>query len=286
MDKLLLINKEKNMTSRDVCDIISKTLGEKKVGHFGTLDPMATGLLVVGLGAYTKIGNLFTNNDKEYEVEVLIGKSTDTYDITGNILYESSETISLKNLKQVLKSFVGTYNQEVPIYSAVRVNGKRLYEYAREGKEVILPKKEVTIYNIDNISIYEKNTNIYFSFRTLVSSGTYIRSLINDISKKINIPLCMSALNRTMCCSFNLSNAYTLNDIRNGNFKSLSLEDFLDIEIKEIPNSLEKSILNGNKIDKISNKMILFKKNKKNIALYGVYNESMKPYLVFKNNKN
>ena len=286
MDKLLLINKEKNMTSRDVCDIISKTLGEKKVGHFGTLDPMATGLLVVGLGAYTKIGNLFTNNDKEYEVEVLIGKSTDTYDITGNILYESSDTISLKNLKQVLKSFVGTYNQEVPIYSAVRVNGKRLYEYAREGKEVILPKKEVTIYNIDNISIYEKNTNIYFFFRALVSSGTYIRSLINDISKKINIPLCMSALNRTMCCSFNLSNAYTLNDIRNGNFKSLSLEDFLDIEIKEIPNSLEKSILNGNKIDKISNKMILFKKNKKNIALYGVYNESMKPYLVFKNNKN
>lgn len=287
MDKIILVNKDKGMTSRDVCNSVSRLLNEKKVGHFGTLDPMATGLLVLGLGTYTKIESLLTNSDKKYEVEVLVGKSTDTYDITGNSIDEDyDKKIDITFLKKILSTFIGTYMQEVPIYSAVRVNGKRLYKYAREGKKVILPKKEVTIYNIDNISLYKKDNNTYFSFNILVSSGTYIRSLINDISKKIDIPMCMSALNRTMCCSFNIKDSSTLDDIKSGNYKSLDLEDFLDLEIMEIPSFLEKKVLNGNKIDVISNRMILFRKNNKNIALYKSYGTYMKPNLVFKNTNN
>lgn len=287
MDKLILVNKDKGLTSRDICNSISKILKENKVGHFGTLDPMATGLLVIGLGSYTKIGKLFSNTNKKYEVEVLIGKKTDTYDITGSIIKEDyTKTISEDHLKKVLSSFIGTYMQEVPIYSAVRVNGKRLYEYARNNETVKLPKKEVTIYNIDNISLYKKEGNMYFSFNTLVSSGTYIRSLINDISKRINIPLCMSSLNRTMCCGFNINDSSTLNEIEKGNYKELTIENFLDLDIKQVPKDMEKKVLNGNKIDVLSNKMILFKKNNTNIALYGNYKDYMKPYLVFKNIKN
>ena len=283
MDKLLLINKDKGMTSREVCDYVKRILEEPKIGHFGTLDPLATGLLVLGLGRFTKIGNLFENNDKEYEVEVLIGKSTDTYDITGNTIKEDYKKVTLEKLTEALNSFIGKYLQEVPIYSAVHVNGKRLYEYARSGEKVDLPKKEVSIFKIDNIKLFEKDNNKYFSFKVLVSSGTYIRSLINDISKKIDIPLCMSALNRTKASSFDLKDAYTLEDIRKGNYKLLSLEDFLDIEIMEIPKEIEKYVLNGNKIDIISDKMILFRKDGKNIALYKVYKNDMKPYLIFKN---
>ena len=283
MDKLLLINKDKGMTSREVCDYVKRILEEPKIGHFGTLDPLATGLLILGLGRFTKIGNLFENNDKEYEVEVLIGKSTDTYDITGNTIKEDYKKVTLEKLTEVLNSFIGKYLQEVPIYSAVHVNGKRLYEYARSGEKVDLPKKEVSIFKIDNIKLFEKDNNKYFSFKVLVSSGTYIRSLINDISKKIDIPLCMSALNRTKASSFDLKDAYTLEDIRKGNYKLLSLEDFLDIEIMEIPKEIEKYVLNGNKIDIISDKMILFRKDGKNIALYKVYKNDMKPYLIFKN---
>ena len=284
MDNIILINKDKNMTSREVCDKVSKLLNEKKVGHFGTLDPMATGLLVIGLGKLTKLSTIIENHDKEYEVEVLIGKSTDTYDITGKTIIEDYKSkIDEQILKEAIKSFIGTYLQEVPKYSAVRVNGKRLYEYARENIEVILPKKEVTIYSIENINFFKRENKNYLSFKTKVSSGTYIRSLINDISKKINIPLCMSALNRTMCCNLYLDNAYTLDNIKNNNYKLLNIEDILDITIMEVPSDLEKYIINGNKIKKISKKMILFKKDDKNIALYKVYNNYMKPVLIFKN---
>lgn len=283
MDGLILINKEKGMTSREVCSKVSNLLREKKVGHFGTLDPLATGLLVLGLESYTKVGSLLTDNRKEYEVEVLIGKSTDTYDITGSTLLEDyTKIITLDEIKKVLKTFIGTYMQEVPLYSSVHVAGKRLYEYGRRGEEVILPKKEVTIYKIENVKFYKNDNNKYFSFKVLVSSGTYIRSLINDISKKLDIPLCMSALNRTMCCSFNINNSYTLTDIENSNYKTLSLEDFLDVEIREIPKDLEKYILNGNKINIISTKMVLFRKDGNNISLYKVSNNYMKPILTFK----
>ena len=145
MNELLLINKDKNYTSRDVVNIISKKFNTKKVGHFGTLDPLATGLLVIGIGKYTKIQKLFPKEDKTYEVEVLVGTSTTTYDITGKIVCNKEIIVNKYYLINSLLSFEKTYMQEVPIYSAVKVNGKRLYEYARNNEEVVLPKKEVIL---------------------------------------------------------------------------------------------------------------------------------------------
>lgn len=283
MNEIILVNKEKGYTSRDVVNIVSKCLNTKKVGHFGTLDPMAQGLLVIGVGAYTKLGNLLENDTKEYIAEVLIGTSTDSYDIEGNIINRNNNfNLDKSTLEKVLKSFKKTYYQEVPIYSAVKVKGKKLYEYAREGKKVDLPKKEVTIYDIELLDYFEIDNNKYFRFKCVVSKGTYIRSLINDISKELDIPLCMSGLIRTKQDKFNLNDANNLDDIKNGNYRVLNIRDVLDIDVEEIPLELEKRILNGSKIERSRSKMILFTKNGEDVVLYGPDYEEMKPVLTFK----
>ena len=285
MNEIILINKPKGYTSRDIVNIVSKKLNTKKVGHFGTLDPLADGLLIIGTGSYTKLGNFLKDDTKEYIAEVLIGASTDTYDTEGTIL-EKLEDVSItkEEIENILKLFQKTYNQEVPIYSATKVNGKKLYEYARSGIKVELPKKGVTIYDIELIDLYEKEGNKYFSFETKVSKGTYIRSLINDISKELNIPLCMSALTRTKQDKFFLKDANTIENIKNKKYKSLNIRDVLDIEEKEIPLELEKKILNGSKIERLSDNMILFTKNNIDIVLYAPYKDEMKPVLTLKNN--
>lgn len=145
MNGILLINKEKDYTSRDVVNIVSKCLNTKKVGHTGTLDPIATGVLVICVGKATKLVDYLTSTYKEYEAEIILGISTDTYDITGNILKEENVKIEKKEIEKVLNNMIGTYLQEVPIYSAVKIDGKKLYEYARENKEIELPKREVDI---------------------------------------------------------------------------------------------------------------------------------------------
>lgn len=279
MNEIILINKPKGYTSRDIVNIVSKELNTKKVGHFGTLDPLAEGLLLIGTEKYTKLGNFLENDTKEYIAEVKIGISTDTYDITGKILKEEKNvSIDKEKLIKVLNSFKKTYNQEVPIYSATKIKGKKLYEYARENKEVKLPKKEVTIYDIKLLKI-DQDT---FTFKALVSKGTYIRSLINDISKKLNIPLCMNNLKRTKQDKFSLDDANNLEDIKNKTYKSLNIKDVIDVEEIEIPKELEKKIINGNKIDKLSNKKVLFTKDKKEYVLYGPINNEFKPILTLK----
>ena len=285
MNEIILINKPKGYTSRDIVNIVSKKLNTKKGGHFGTLDPLADGLLIIGTGSYTKLGNFLKDDTKEYIAEVLIGASTDTYDTEGTNLEKlESVNITKDEIKKILKSFKKTYNQEVPIYSATKVNGKKLYEYARSGIKVELPKKGVTIYDIELIDLYEKEGNKYFSFEAKVSKGTYIRSLINDISKELNIPLCMSALTRTKQDKFFLKDANTIENIKNKKYKSLNIRDVLDIEEKEIPLELEKKILNGSKIERLSDNMILFTKNNIDIVLYAPYKDEMKPVLTLKNN--
>ena len=278
MNELILVNKESGYTSRDVVNVISKLLKTKKVGHFGTLDPLATGLLLVGVNKYTALGKFLSYDTKEYVAKVLIGRSTDTYDIEGVTVSEKDVYLSKEKIIDALDSFKKTYMQEVPIYSAVKVNGKKLYEYAREGKEVILPKKEVTIYDIELLSF----TDDYFIFRCLVSKGTYIRSLINDIGKYLDVPLCMYSLKRIAQDKFSLDDAYTLDDIKAGNYKSLNIRDVIDLEEREIPISLEKKILNGSIIDKISDRYIIFTKDKEDIVLYGPYENKMKPVLTLK----
>ena len=283
MNGVILINKEKGCTSREVVNDVSKILNTKKVGHFGTLDPLAEGLLILGIGSYTKIGNYLKDDTKEYIAEVLIGTSTDTYDITGNILKkEENYNLNKKTLEETLSSFKGKYLQEVPIYSAVKVGGRKLYDYARKGEKVSLPKKEVEIFDIKLLNTYKKEEKNYFKFKVLVSKGTYIRSLINDLSKKINIPLCMSNLTRTKQDKFLLKDAYNISDIENGNYKLINIREIIELEEKEIDKINEKKVLNGSLLEENTNKYILFTKNKEDIVLYGPYKDKMKPYLFFK----
>ena len=286
MDKIILINKEKGYTSRDIVNIISKKFNTRKVGHFGTLDPMATGLLVIGIGSLTKLGNFNIFDNKTYKVEALVGTKTDTYDITGNILSKQDKLITKEDLEKQLKSFEKTYLQEVPIYSAVKVNGKKLYEYARNNIPVTLPKKEVTIYDINDINLYIKDKKQYFSFTCHVSKGTYIRSLINDLSKKLNTPLCMNSLERITQGPFNIKDSYSLYDIENDNYKLLSVKEVLNPKVMEPIKEYEKEIINGGIIPKISENYILFVKNNCELSLYGPYQDKMKPYIMFKRGDN
>ena len=265
MNGFILVNKKKNMTSRDIVNSLIKILNTKKIGHTGTLDPFAEGLLLVAVNKGLKVVKLLNYKDKEYVAKVRLGIKTDTLDITGNILEKRKEDINQEALEEVLQSFIGEYSYEAPIYSAIKVNGKKLYEYAREGKKVEIPIKDSYIYDIKLINI-EKNS---FTFSVKVSNGTYIRALVRDISKKLNKIMTLEELTRTKIDSLLIKDAYTLEDIKNNNFKLLKINDLLNYKEVELSEKLEAKILNGNKI-KLNEKEdnVLFIKDTKEIAVY------------------
>lgn len=266
MNGVLVIDKEKGITSRDVVNKIVKEYNTKKVGHTGTLDPLATGVLVVCVGSATKLVSLLTNHDKEYIATVCLGKLTDTLDSTGNLIKEEDVNITEGEIIEALDGFKGKYIQEVPIYSAVKVNGRKLYEYARSNEYVELPKREVEIYDIELLDFKDNN----FTFKCSVSKGTYIRALINDIATKLGTIGIMTDLRRTRLGKF------TLSDCNKG---LISIKDVLDIPVIEIDDSIEKKVLNGAKIDDIYNSdKILFVKDNVEIAIY----EKGKPYIMFR----
>ncbi len=274
----IVINKDTNMTSRDVINILCKKLNTKSIGHIGTLDPIATGVLVCLIGKYTKLTNILINHDKEYIASFKLGLLTDTLDITGNILKEEKVIISKEDIIKALNTFIGTYNQEVPIYSAVKINGKKLYEYARSNKEIQLPKRKVTIYNLELLNIDKDIITI----KTKVSKGTYIRSLIRDIGLKLNTNATMTSLQRTRLGKFTIDNSYTLEDIENNNYKLLDIQDLLDIEEININEEDLFKIKNGQVLNMKTNKYILFKYQDKPISLYQKYNENqIKPLIMF-----
>ena len=279
MNGIIIIDKEKNMTSRDVVNKVSKILGTKKIGHTGTLDPIATGVLVLCVGKATKLVDLITGYDKEYIAKVCLGTLTDTLDITGNIIKEKETNITKEEIENTLKSFIPGYEQEVPIYSAVKINGKKLYEYARNGETVELPKRSIKINSIDLISDIEyKNGKTYFSFITNVSKGTYIRSLINDIGKKLKTYGTMVELRRTKQGNFKIEDSSNINEP-----KIIKIEEILkDYYKKEIDGELYKKISNGVKIKNEENKdIVVFTHNKEVIAIYKKENEYLKPYKMF-----
>ena len=265
MNGFILVNKKKNMTSRDVVNSLIKILNTKKIGHTGTLDPFAEGLLLVGVNKGLKVVKLLNYKDKEYIAKVKLGIKTDTLDITGNILEERKETLNQEELEEVLQSFIGNYSYEVPIYSAIKVNGKKLYEYAREGKKVDIPIKESYIYDIKIIDCKDNS----FTFSVKVSNGTYIRALVRDISKKLNKIMTLEELTRIKIDSLLLKDAYTLEDIKNNNFKLLKINDLLNYKEVELSEELEAKVLNGNKIKlKEKEDNILFIKETEEIAVY------------------
>lgn len=288
MNGILIIDKEKDITSRDVVNSIVKKLHTKKVGHTGTLDPIATGVLVICVGSATKLVDELTCNDKEYIASVELGTNTDTLDNTGKILNEEK---SIKNKEEIIKalnSFKGKYLQEVPIYSAVKINGKKLYEYARENKNVELPKREVEIKDIELIGDIEYiNNKTVFKFKCSVSKGTYIRSLIRDIAKGLNTVGIMTDLRRIRQGKFKIEDAIKIEDI---NEKSLiNIIDVLDYKKIELTDDIKKQVLNGAIIDNTynSNEVLFVNKNEA-IALYKKYekdNTKLKPYKMFKGGK-
>ncbi len=276
---ILLINKEKDMTSRDVVNIISKKLHLKKVGHTGTLDPLATGLLVITIGNATKIGELLTSLDKEYEAEFVLGVLTDTLDITGKVLKEK-KTSSKIDIESALKHFTTTYNQEVPIYSAVKVHGKKLYQYARENKTIKLPKKEVTIKKLELLD-YHKGL---YKIKCLVSKGTYIRSLIRDIGEYLNTYATMTNLKRTSQSNFLLKDSFTINDIKTSNFKIIPIKDCLNIKKISIKDDLLFKVRNGvvlTDLDYDDEQILFLDEEGFEVALYRKEDNKYKPWKVF-----
>ncbi len=273
MNSVIIVNKETNMTSRDVVNKLGKLLHTKKIGHTGTLDPLATGVLVVCTGRYTKIVDELTSLDKEYIAKIKLGIETDTLDITGNIVRKSSVIPSKEEIIKVLNSFLGNSIQEVPKYSAIKVNGKKLYEYAREGVDIELPKHEIEVFDIELLDYIVDE----ITFRVHVSKGTYIRSLIRDICYKLNTVGTMSYLERTKQGKFKIEDSYTLKNIEDNNYKSLNLCDIFDYPRYNLNEEEYQKVKNGNslKCDIPDGKIVLYY-NKEEIAIYEVKNNIMK----------
>ncbi len=185
MDGLVIVNKPKNCTSHDIVKRTKKIFDEK-VGHTGTLDPMAQGVLPLLIGKATLCSKYLINHDKIYQVQLQLGLKTDTLDCEGDIIEEKEvlkETLKKENIEKILMSFLGEQLQVPPIYSAIKVNGKKLYEYARSGKKVEIKPRKIQIYDIKLLKIYEKENKI--DFEVHCSKGTYVRSLCSDIADKL-----------------------------------------------------------------------------------------------------
>ena len=210
MNGILLIDKEPDWTSNDVVAKLKGILHERRIGHSGTLDPMATGLLVVFVGRATRAVEFAEGHDKRYLASLRLGISTDTQDITGNVLRESPANVSESELRLALSRFTGEIMQIPPMYSAIKVNGKRLYEIARRGEEIERAARRITIHGIDLVG---KSGEDYL-LDVRCSKGTYIRTLCNDIGEMIGCGGCMSSLRRTGAGGFTVDKAVTIGEVQ------------------------------------------------------------------------
>lgn len=213
MDGIILINKEKGCTSHDIVNKVKHILNEK-VGHTGTLDPNATGLLPILVGKGTKLSQFLINHDKEYEVTLKLGQKTDTADSEGNILEEQfveNRILEKANIVNVLNSFIGVQMQYPPMYSAIKVNGKKLYEYARKNIKIDIEPRKIEIYDI-SLNNIDENENI-IEFTVKCSKGTYIRSLCEDIAEKLGTIGYMKELNRTKVGIFDIKDSIKIDEL-------------------------------------------------------------------------
>lgn len=274
MNDIIVINKEKGYTSRDIVNIAQKVYKTKKVGHTGTLDPIAEGVLIICMNKALKVAEFITSDIKEYIATLTLGFETDTLDITGKTIYTSSKKVNKEEVQKVLNDFIGKYNQEVPKYSAVKVNGKKLYEYARNNIDIKLPKKEVTIYNIELISDITDNK---FKIKCLVSKGTYIRSLIRDIGRKLETYATMDSLIRTKQGEIDISMTSSINELKENKAKTYKIDEILKLpKIKITDETILKKVKNGANIDVDikDNKVFIVDKLDNIIAIYEKINKN------------
>ena len=260
---ILLLKKDKDISSNAIINKVKWTLNNNgfkvdKIGHCGTLDPNATGLLVVLINQATKLSDFLLLEDKTYIANILLGKSYDTYDVCGKLeeeklLNEKDLEYVNNNIDDVLKSFLGISMQIPPIYSSIKMNGRKLYEMARNNEEIDIEakKREINIYDIKLLSkpILNEDHTITFDIKCHVSKGTYIRSLAFDIGKKLNMPSCIKELERCNSGCFDIKDAYTLEDIKVGNYHLINmLECIKNMPVFNADNEMYNDIINGRKI--------------------------------------
>ena len=271
MNGVIIINKKSGYTSHDIVYKIKKITGEK-VGHTGTLDPLAKGVLPILVGEGTKISKYLINHDKIYKVKLKLGEKTSTGDLEGEVIEKENFDITLldkEKIEKIFKESIGIQEQTPPIYSAIKVNGKKLYEYARKGQKVEIPKREINIYNLELISIDKEK--LIIEFKVFCSKGTYIRSLCEDIAKKIETIGYMLELERLRVGKFDISSSVTIDELeKNKDNKEflenniISLEKIFEKNEKlDIPNQKLKHFLNGVKIS-----------NNCKDGVYRIYSES------------
>ena len=240
MNGFILVNKESGVSSNFIVQHIKKKIKAKKVGHLGTLDPLASGLLILAINRATKFSSYFLESDKSYDVEVEFGTSTDTDDSTGNIIYESNNYPSKLSIKNELESFIGESLQVPPFFSALKYKGKPLYKYAREGEFITKPPRKILITKIESLDFDSK----ICSFKIYCSKGTYIRSIARDLGERLGCGAHMKSLTRISQGNFNISNAKRASDILEGDI--ISIEDaFKNLEKIKIEYNDEKKFING-----------------------------------------
>lgn len=246
MDGLILIDKKEGVTSYDAVMLTKRIFHTRKVGHCGTLDPFASGLLIIGINQATKVMTFLEHDYKEYVATIKFGKSTDTYDITGKVISESNiNKFSKEQVIEVLKEFVGEITQVPPIYSSIHIDGKKAYEYARNNQEVTLPERQVTIHDINLLDIDEDSIKIYVK----CSRGTYIRTLGVDIAKRLNNDGCLSTLRRISIGGISVERANTYEQLENQQVDLIDIKDALRYKKLYINDSrILKRVYNGQNI--------------------------------------
>ena len=253
---ILPIYKQRGITSHDVVFKARKILKMKKIGHAGTLDPEVDGVLLLLLGGATKVSDYAMDLGKSYRAEVCLGIKTTTEDLTGEVLEECNVSdIDINKIKDVLQTLIGEIEQTPPIYSAVKVKGKKLYEYARAGKfDVKIPSRKVNIYDVEFIegSDYYRDSKFYFSINISCGKGTYVRTIATDIGKKLNLPSTMSKLTRTRSGKIELDNCLTLSEVEQLLEKNKLEEKLLkkeyaleEYQFIEIPKFRAQQVMNG-----------------------------------------
>jgi tRNA pseudouridine55 synthase len=247
MDGFFLLNKEKGITSNQLVQNIKKSLRFKKVGHLGTLDPMATGLMVIAANRATKFSSYFLESDKSYHATVKLGSSTDTDDALGKIIETSDSLPTEEHTHKVLNSFIGKSLQLAPFYSALKHKGKPLYKYAREGDLISKPPREINVFSIKDF-IFDHDE---FSFLIHCSKGTYIRSIARDLGKKLRCSAHLSGLTRVSQGKFNINQALNTEEVEIKNL--ISIEDaFKEFSAIKLQNDQLKIFLNGGKLKNIN----------------------------------
>ncbi len=265
MNGFILVNKESGVSSNFVVQEIKKKIKADKIGHLGTLDPLASGLLILAVNRATKFSSYFFESDKSYDVEVEFGTSTDTDDSTGKIIYESNDYPNKTLLKNHLESFIGESMQIPPFFSALKYKGKPLYKYARRGEFISKPPRKISVTCIENLDLNNK----VCSFRIYCSKGTYIRSIARDLGKKLGCGAHVKSLIRLSQGNFNISDAKSTSDILGEHIISIenAFKNLNKITIEPLD---EKKFINGVTISKFNNKDDIYRVFSKNNTFIGI----------------